>query len=681
MKMNVVGNLTRKAEYALRDAADLVVGENVRMSIDVVDEPGEDVFTFDVSLLARHNALGYLAAGMHRALRRERVTVPGYEPEKVLYLDIESHNAEKMWNLPRSEFFRLGQYAWGPTGGVALTRSLDEVLDAMHAADLIIAHNGHPFDFSVLLGNDALTFARERRLFDPLVYANLSFPSPAEFHTRSGQRVLTIDKAGKSLVGGVRKWLGLDNLAFQFGVPGKMGDLKALAKKYNPKGTKVADYDYGLIPLDDPEFIDYARQDIVTLQDVVSAMMVGTAPDDYDWREQLSAAINAQMTRNGFRVDVPAATARVQELEDRKQDLMARLVRDYDFPTEGAMPWRSSRGKAAIFKILADHGITPQTKRDWPLTDTGNPSLSGDALVALTEGTEVEDLGEALAELQGQRPLAKQALDNTHQDGRVHHDIAALQRSGRSSTTRPSLTTWSAHGPKAVEKRYFIASEGRKLMEFDLSNADQRVLAALSGDRAYAKRFEEGVDGHEINARIMFTDAVYESDPKKYRNLAKAPGHAWTYGAGPKRLAFTTGLPLAAMYRFADGMAEAYPTLTRWQTRIRNEAEETGYTVNRWGRVMPVEPGRAWTQTPALQGQSGTTEVLKDGLIRMLDKDPRLIFWIVGTVHDALVADVPEEHVGWAAEAIRECMETSINGIDFPVESGTPADDWFAAGH
>lgn len=618
----------------------------------------------------------YLADAMHR-LHDHYPDLP----EKTLFLDIESHNAGKEWDMSRKEFVRLIQYGWGWDGEVTLTTSLAELAVQVSKADLIIAHNGHPFDFSVLFGDDALIRTQHGRLWDTMVYANLTTPAPAVFTMRDGRVVRTVDKEGKALVGGVFKWLSLDNLAFQFNVPGKDGDLVALAKKYNPPKTKREDLDFSLIPLDDPDFLAYARGDIHLLREVTRSLFLMHTPDEYDKREQLSAAINAQLTRNGFRVDIDKATARVQELAARKAALMEQLVKDYGFPTEGTMPWRSTVGKNAIFKILSDNGITEATHPDWTRTATGNLSLGGDALVELTQGTSAEALGEALAELQGQRPLAQQALDNVKSDGRVHHQISAFQRSGRSSTTRPSLTTWSAHGPKAVEKEYFIATEGRKIMEFDLSNADQRILAAISGDQEYAKRFEPGVDGHEINGRIMFTSAVYDSDPDYYRNEAKAPGHAWTYGAGPKRLAWTTGLELTTMERFAEGMARKYPRLTAWQLEVRRAAEKVGYTENRWGRKMTVDPDRAWTQTPALQGQSGTTEVLKDGLIKMLERDHRLIMWTVGTVHDALVADIPDEEIEYAAGAIVECLETKINGVDFPVAHGPAADDWYAAGH
>ena len=176
------------------------------------------------------------------------------------------------------------------------------------------------------------------------------------------------------------------------------------------------------------------------------------AIEPYDWREQQFAAICAQISRNGFKVDIAKATARRDELAQRKQVLMDQLVLDYNFPTAGKMPWRSSVGKAAIFQILADNGITPQSHPDWTLTATGNLSLGGDALKELAKGTDVEDLVDSLAELMGQRSLAQLALDSVQSDGKAHPELSFLQRSGRTSVQRPGLTVWSSNGGKSVEK-------------------------------------------------------------------------------------------------------------------------------------------------------------------------------------------------------------------------------------
>ena len=618
------------------------------------------------------------------ALHRVKGTYPDI-PAKTLFLDIETHNAGREYDMPLHEFFRLGQYAWGWDGEIVLTTDLADVLARMEEADMIVAHNGHSFDFSVLLLDRALEFARDKRLLDTFVWANLVFPSPREYRNRQGHLYRNGDAPE-----GIQKWLGLDNLCFQLGVSGKIGDLYSIARKYQPEGTLKADCDYGLIPLEDPEFLAYAREDIVALRQVTRDLLNARPTNDYDWREQYKSAIDAQMTRNGVLVDRELAQQRVDEIEADKVEFLAYMAENYDFPTGGKMPWRSKDGKAAIFKILADNNITPFTRPGWTRTDTGNLSLGGDVLVEITEGTDAAEVGERLAYMGGLRSLAQQALDNCKADGRVHPSIMGLQKSGRRSVTKPGMTTWSARDEsKRFEKAYFIASPGKKLLEFDLNAADQRIVAAFSKDKEYAKRFEEGVDGHEINGRLIWPD-LYDNDPKHYRTLAKAPGHAVNYGGRPKRLAATTGLPLEDMERFVENFEKKYVQLTRWQAQVRKDGE-CGWITNAWGRRMAVGvrwneqwsewQSRSFTVSPALIGQSGTSEVLYDGLIALLEHDWRFAKWLLFPVHDALVLEVPDDEVVYVQSIVPEKINQTINGIDFPVGHGPAADTWEGAGH
>lgn len=597
--------------------------------------------------------------------------------DRTLVFDIESHSVDDRWSMDPRDFFRLGQYAWGLDGPVKLTTNYNEMIHVIREAEGVVGHNIHAFDLSVLFGQhsvEPLEMARDGKVFDTMVFANLAFPAPDTFTTRLGHTYRDAAKPTTAL-----KWLGLDNLSFQLGLDGKIGDLKALAKKYGG---------FGSIPVDDPEFVEYAEQDVVAEQELTKRLLLMKSPDAYDWREQINAGIDAQNSRNGFRVDVSRAQARVAELAERKAKHLTYLEQKYGFPTEGKMPWRSKPGKEAILKLLADSGITPETRPSWTRTKTGNISLGGDVLIELTSGTEIEEVGESLAELMGQRSLAQLALDSVQPDGRVHPEISALQRSGRKSTTKPGLTVWSSKGDKAVEKEYFLAnSDDELLLGFDYSNADQRIIAALSGDPEYAKRFDDGVDGHEINGRIMFGDEVYDSNPNHYRNEAKAPGHAFTYGAGPGKLAATTGLPYETMVRFAKGMDKTYPGVAAWQKEVRR-AGESGYLTNAWGRRMIVDPKRAHTAAPALHGQSGTREIVVDALIRMLYADIKYITFIVAQVHDEVVFSVPKDQVEVESGKMAELMSTVWSPedgvgqeIEFYVSKSKPAVNWKEANH
>ena len=602
---------------------------------------------------------------------------PRKEPHKgrVLYFDTETHSADERWNLPPEEFFRLGQYAWGANGEVVLTTDIEEMRRVIREADMVVGHNIHAFDLPAIFGKDStepLEMARDGKVFDTFVYAITAFPAPDRYINRDS-KIMSVKGPGE-----IKKWLSLDNLAFQFDVTGKIGDLKAMAKEHGG---------FCHIPLEG-EFLEYAVQDVIALQELTHELISYKAIEPYDWREQKFAGICAQISRNGFKVDVAKATARRDELAQRKQVLMDQLVRDYNFPTAGKMPWRSSAGKAAIFQILADNGITPQSHPDWTLTATGNLSLGGDALKELAKGTDVEDLVDSLAELMGQRSLAQLALDSVQADGKAHPEISFLQRSGRTSVQRPGLTVWSSNGRKSVEKSYFIPdSDDELLVSMDYSNADARIVAAYSGDTVYLERMREGFDGHEMSGRFLFGDKAYDANPAVLRQQAKPAAHTWAYSGGAGVISGSTKVSLDKAKNFVDSMNARYVGVVNWQRRVIRQGE-SGRVKNDWGRVMPIAQGKSFTQSPAMFGQSGTRELVVDALIKMLHSNITLLTWIKVPVHDEIVYSIPKVDLEWGVPACVRLMETewqpsdgSGQLIQFPVAAGTPATDWEKAGH
>lgn len=719
---------------------------------------------------------------------------------KTLFADIETHDANMIWDMPSEKFVRMLQYAWGFDGEVHIETDFSKMRDIIRSADRVVFHNGINFDLPAIFGKDSmepLLMARDHKVFDTFVYASLHWPAPYSYTNRKGHTFY-----GASAPEKAKSWLSLDNLSYQFDLDGKEGDLKALAKKYGG---------FGQIPLDDPEFIAYAKQDIVALQDLTRVMLEQVTPGPYDWREMIVWSIFAQMTRNGFTVNQEWAKERVEELAVRKQELLEDLITRFGFPSEGKMPWRTNPGKEAVLRALAEFGITPENTPDWPKTKKNQPSLGGPALAEITEGTPAEEFGQTIAELSGQRPLAQKALDEMCLDGKVHPQITCLQRSGRTSVSNPGLTIWTSRGPGATEKRVFKASPGRVLREADFSNADARIVAAYSGDKNYAKKFDPGVDGHEITARMVYGDATYESDPKKYRQQAKACiaegelvltdhglvpienvtlamkvwdgvdwvshdgviykgareiiqydglratrdhqvfvysesgqvevpferayserlrlvktgvssaeetsvegdsvialvydivnagprhrftvsgnlvrncSHGWGYGGGPAAIQRATGLPLETCDHFVKQMTALYPGVTTWRNACAISGQR-GFIKNYWGRVMPVDPDNAYTQSSALLGQSGTRELMVDGLIRILNHNPEWIRYIVAIVHDALVFDLPEDIAEDLGNDMIDLMQTDFDPprgqkIHFPMSVGPAARDWFEASH
>lgn len=643
------------------------------------------------------------------------------------FLDLETFNSGLEYGMTPREFIRLGQYAIND-GPATLTTDYDEILEVARAADFLVTHNGISSDMKWLFGKDsieALQMAMDRRVLDTWYIANLVTPAPKEFTMRSGRRVVETDDP----VGHAMTWLGLDNLCYNLGLPGKVGNLKELAKKYQPAGTKVEDYDYSLIPLDDPDFLAYAEQDVVALRHLFRYLMKEIKeqdyPGEYIWREmEALSAICGQMSLNGIKVDTDFAEERISKLRGRKEDLLKKLVTEYDFPTEGKSPWASAKGKEATLRALADFGFTPENTPEWPRTPKNAPKLGGKDLLLFTEGTPAEDFVRTLGELKGQRSIPQLVLDNTKPDGRVHPDITALQRSGRFSFTKPSVTIFGDRTEELrQDKRLFVADEGNVLAGFDYSNADARAMAALSGDWEYAQRFAEDEngkmihDGHNLTGEAVFGKDVYyegrteEDNPKPpLRPIAKVYSHASNYGIGAYKLAVQLNLackqqnidlffwapagknqdgtpkarPIAVPDKFQhvvkndsltgeplpEGMfltrdminrsAEAYPFLARFKHEAYKEAEQLGYVTNAWGRRIYVHKDQSYTGGPAAYGQNATSEQMKDAILRLIRKGEYYIRSLRAIIHDELLCEFNEHTIERDVAVVKECMEVDF---------------------
>lgn len=613
---------------------------------------------------------------------------------RVLTFDIETHDRKKIYSMPPEKFVRLIGYAWDE-GEVVITTDLEELKEQIAEARWIIGHNIHDFDLRAVYGvksNYPMELADEKRVYDTWTHAALVHPAPSSYINRNGKEVHTVGKGLRNSQA-ILTWFGLDEQAYQLGVPGKTHQLKDLAYEFGDpsiktKKDRITD-GFGKIPVDDPRYIEYLIGDVKASRHVAKALMARGALNEYALREQRIESRKACISSNGFRVNRERAEARVDELQVKRDDIMDMLEEKYDFPTEGKQPWRTTAGKEAIKKALADVDITEGTRPTWPRTGTGAVSLGGEVLLELTAGTPAQDLGEALATLMGQRSLAQLALDSCYPDGFAHPDITMLQRSGRWSTTNPGLTVWSAQGDKAIEKWYFVPDDDDQvLIEIDLSNADARAVAALSGDVKYAERFEPGADGHLINAWAAWGKDVVGTDKSNpvtaaYRQKAKAPGHGWGYKMGAKKMHLTTGLPLDECKTFIGNMNDTFQGVVTWQKRCTEFALQHGYVVNPWGRKMWVEPGREWTQSPALLGQSATREIVCDALLAM---PHRAVRRCKAQIHDALVFSVPrknwEEWRDYLLGKIQSFMDPEGGQrIEFPAGCGPAADDWYSAAH
>lgn len=658
------------------------------------------------------------------------------------FFDSETFSSGREYEMEPHEFVRLFQFALddGPVQlkEIHTPEDLEEVRNILRSSDYLVSHNGISSDLTWIFGMDSvepLVMSIQRKIIDTYYLSNLLTPAPYSYTDSKGHTYRDASKPENAM-----KWLSLANLAFQHGLPGKMGDLKELAKKYNPPKTPVSSLEYGLIPLDDEEFRTYAEGDVIAVRALykflLSEIKRQNYPGDYIWREmELMSATVGQMHRNGILVNVEYANKRIEEMTTTRDRIMKWLVEEHDFPQEGKSPWASAKGKEVIMEVLASFGITPETVPDWPRNKPtakdpkGSLKLGGEDLLTITEGfsEEAREFATAIGTLKGMRSIPQLVLDSMKVDGRVHPEITSLQRSGRWSFTKPGVTIFGERTDALkADKALFVAEPGKVLAGFDYSSADARAMAALSGDFEFAKRFETDENGndlydsHNLTGEAIFgADSYYGDGPRdksarpKLRAVAKMAGHAQNYNIGAYKLANTlnaaskkdnlgltfwapAGRGAKEIEKFEDSIDtrdmiqafnESYPYLKRFKDMAVEEGDDKGYVTNSWGRRMMVDEGRSYTMAPALHGQSATRECMGDAIIRLVRKGEYYARSLRAIIHDELLLSLDEATIERDIAVVKECMEhdfdppgfTSMR-IPFPVGFGY-GKSWKDASH
>jgi uracil-DNA glycosylase family 4 len=124
----------------------------------------------------------------------------------------------------------------------------------------------------------------------------------------------------------------------------------------------------------------------------------------------------------------------------------------------------------------------------------------------------------------------------------------------------------------------FVADEGYEFNYFDLSQAEARVVAALSDCKALLENFERATedssfDVHRGNAARIFK-VPYEDVPTYDRNpdgsvtlrfLGKRCVHGLNYRMGAQKLADVCGISLSQAHQAHRAYFEAFPEILAWQ--------------------------------------------------------------------------------------------------------------------
>ena len=399
--------------------------------------------------------------------------------------------------------------------------------------------------------------------------------------------------------------------------------------------------------------------------------------------------------------------------EKIEKDGLSHICYDIEFPLAKTLALTEHEGFLLDRKGIADYGeildarLNERIKNIYALSDcefnVNSPKQLGEVLYEKlslptfkkTKSGFSTD-AETLEKLRPYHPIINEILDyrvvsklkSTYVEGllkvctdespRVHTTFKqALTMTGRLSSVEPNLQNIPIKQAEGRElRKFFVAPEGRMLVDADYSQIELRILAALSGDETMCRTFLEGVDIHTMTASQVFgvpTDAV----TPEMRKSAKAVNFGIVYGISDFSLAGDIGTTRKQAGEYIDRYFAKYPGIREYLDASIEFAEKNGYVTTMFGRrryipelsaknkVMQAFGKRVAMNSP-IQGTAA--DIIKLAMIRTEKAlaDENLCAKLILQVHDELIVECPENETEKVCEILRREMESCV-GDSFPI--------------
>ena len=260
-------------------------------------------------------------------------------------------------------------------------------------------------------------------------------------------------------------------------------------------------------------------------------------------------------------------------------------------------------------------------------------------------------------------------LDKVASDGRIHTCFKQTEtRTGRISSTEPNVQNIPVRTELGSQMRkFFIADEGKVLIDADYSQIELRVMAHLCGDKNMIAAFNSGEDIHTSTASQVFDMPAIMVTPEM-RSAAKAVNFGIIYGIGAFSLSkdINTSVVQAKKY-IADYLAK-YPKVNKFMEDTVENAIKTGSVTTMFGRKRRIPElsssnkmlqaaGKRIAMNTPVQGTAA--DLIKIAMINVYRrlKAENLNAELILQVHDELIIESDISCADRAAEILREEMQ------------------------
>jgi len=266
--------------------------------------------------------------------------------------------------------------------------------------------------------------------------------------------------------------------------------------------------------------------------------------------------------------------------------------------------------------------------------------------------------------------------------GRLHTSFnQTVAATGRLSSSNPNLQNIPARGKYGkMIRSAFIAPKGMKLVSFDYSQVELRVLAHMCGDENLRNAFINELDIHTMTASKIFE--VNPEDVKSdMRRKAKEINFGVVYGLNAYGLSDRLGISNSDAKRYLELFFMKYPGIKDFIENTISMATEKGFVTTLFGRKRWLDhyltkSGKLMKHGENVavnaQIQGSAADIIKLAMI----KCARLPWDMLLQIHDELIFEVPESEIEEAMKEIRNIME-NVYPLSVPLKvDGNYGNNW-----
>lgn len=276
-------------------------------------------------------------------------------------------------------------------------------------------------------------------------------------------------------------------------------------------------------------------------------------------------------------------------------------------------------------------------------------------------------------------------------DGRIHTRFNQVEtRTGRISSLEPNLQNIPIRTELGSQMRkFFIAGEGKKLVDADYSQIELRVLSDLSNDKNMIDAFNSGEDIHTITASQVFNLPVQMVTPQM-RSRAKAVNFGIVYGIGAFSLAKDIGVSNKEAKQYIENYLAHYSGVDDYMKKMIDLAKDKGFseTLFHRKRYLPELASsnhmmRAFGERVArnMPIQGTAADIIKIAMVKVDDRltKENMKSRLILQVHDELIVESPESEAQRALEIVCEEMENACKMKVLLRADGKIGNTWFDA--